>query len=259
LFVASRLNNDSPEDEILIFDLVKRSSPQPPKLRKTVKVNKLPTVLLLTNDCNTLAIAHENVNDGLTRASVTFIRDILTNNPKVSSVLLDDKEGWDDNYLLNRGLNMPVTKRALEYWDDHSHVAADVDFSDVRADYSPSVFLRPENIAWGNAEQTELLINMQINNGLLRIDAVNGKVLDAVGYGLKDHSTIPVDLNPNDKTCDFQTYNQVFSMRNPDAITTLRYNGRIYVLTGNEGDDFEYRDLKFFSETQKLFDVSTFG
>ena len=117
--------------------------------RKTIKVNKLPTAFLLTSICNTLAIAHENANDGLTLASVTFIRDILTNDPKVSSILLYDKEGWDDHYLLDRSLNMPVTKRALEYWDDYSHVAANVEFSDVRAEYSPSVFLRPEKIAFG--------------------------------------------------------------------------------------------------------------
>ena len=80
---------------------------------------------------------------------------------------------------------------------------------------------------------------MQINNGMPRIDAINAKLLDVVGYGLKDHAAVPLDLNPQDKTCDVRTYDHVFSMRNPDAITTLRYNGRMDVLTGNEGDDFE--------------------
>ena len=256
LFIAHRNEDEEPYDEIIVYNLVKRDNPQPPSLQNSIKINKRPTVLLLSSDCNTLAVAHENADDGLLRASVSFIRNILSDKPTVSNVLLDDVEGWDDDYLLNRGLNMPVTKKALEYWDEHSHMAGDLDFQDVRADYRPSVFLRPENIAWGNVEETELLINMQINNGLLRIDATEAKILDAVGYGLKDHSQVPIDLNPDDNKCDLRTYDHVFSMRNPDGITTMRYNGRLYVLTGNEGDDFEYRGFEFISEAQDVFNVS---
>lgn len=258
LVAGHRLDEEQPQDEILIYSLVNRAKPQPPQLQKVIKVNKRPTVLLLSSDCMTLAVAHENANDGLQRASVTFIRNILSEDPDVDSVLLDDKEGWDDTYLLSRGLNMPATKKSLQYWDDHSNFAAELDFSDVRADYRPSLFLRPENIAWGNAEETELLVNMQINNGLLRIDANEVKVLDVAGYGLKDHAEVPLDINPQDKTCDLRTYDHVFSMRNPDGITTLRYNGKIYVFTGNEGDDFEYRGFEFLRETKDVFDVSCY-
>ena len=151
---------------------------------------------------------------------------------------------------------MPITKNALEYWDDHSSVADQLDFADVRANYQPSIFLRPEALAWANKDETEIAVNMQINNGLIRINATDSSILDVAGYGLKDHSTVPLDLNPSDKKCNLRTYENLFSMRNPDGFVTFEYNNQVYVLTANEGDDFEYRGFEFFRSVDEIFQVS---
>ena len=161
--MANRYRGDSEEeDEVLVYSTVNRSNPQPPTLLKVIKVGDRPTLLLPSRDCSTLVVGHENGRRGTVRGSITFIRNITSTEPTLHNVLLDDKEGWDDEYLLNRGLNMPLTKNALEYWDDHSHLADELNFTEVREDYQPAIFLKPEMMAWGNPEETELLVNLQI-------------------------------------------------------------------------------------------------
>ena len=97
---------------------------------------------------------------------------------------------------------------------------------------------------------------MPVTKMFWNIGTSTAKVLDVVGYGLKDHCQVPLDLNPSEQVRDLRTHDQVFSMRIPDGITTLRYNGFVYVLTGNEGDDFVYRGFEFISQTKDVFKVS---
>ena len=59
--------------------------------------------------------------------------------------------------------------------------------------------------------------------------------------------------NSGDKACNLKTYENLFSMRNPDTIETLRYDGKLYLQTANEGDNKEYLGWEDEIKAQKLF------
>jgi hypothetical protein len=153
---------------------------------------------------------------------------------------MDDGGTWDDNYVLGKGLHMPLTRNALKYWDLYSNDAEEFNFTEVRKQYQSSIFIEGESLSWAGPNESELLVNLQVNNGVLRIDVAQNKALALAGYGLKDHSIVPIDLNSNDKQCNLQTYPNLFSLRNPDGVTTLRYGNKVYLLTANKGDHKEY-------------------
>ena len=138
------------------------------------------------------------------------MRELDSNEPSVTTIPMDkdDDAGWDDLYALSKGLHMPMTKKALEYWDDHSHMSDDLDFSVARENYRSSIFIQGESLAWGSPDESELLVNLQVNNGVLRIDVTNNRALALAGYGLKDHGEIPIDINRYvncwDFLCSFQ-------------------------------------------------------
>ena len=237
-----------------VYSLVSRDDPQVPQLQKSLDCGPNAKNVLANKDCSVVAIANTNGGDGLDQGSVTILKVILTDEPKRTTIPLDYNR-WDDAYLLRRGLNMPMTKNALEYWDEYSHMAQDLDFEELRNNYKSSIFLEPENLAWNGPEETELLVNMQGNNGLLRINMADLSPVAVAGYGLKDHSFVPVDINTNDAGCNLRTYPSLFAMRNPDQIASLKYNDKYYVITGNEDGGKEYGDWEEVIQSNELFEV----
>lgn len=75
------------------------------------------------------------------------------------------------------------------------------------------------------------------------------------GYGLKDHSEVPIDLNRKDGDCVLKTYKSLFSMRNPDTIETIRYNDKVYVVTANEGNAYSFGDWDEEFRADRIFRV----
>lgn len=221
---------------IFIYDTVQRENPREPKLIKSVET-PLPTIMLINESCTFMAVANQNDGEDLSQGSVTFVRNLSSDEPTTTTVPIDNVEhgGWDDQYVLSKGIHMPLTKNSLQYWDEISPKADEFDFSLVRENYKSAIFLEPEAMAFTSPDETELLMNLQVNNGLVRVDIANNKATSLVGYGLIDNGEVSIDINSNDKTCNLKTYSKLFSMRNPDTITTMRYNGKLYVLTANEG------------------------
>lgn len=214
------------------------------------------------SNCTLLAVSNEQTSDDDTYSRVTIVRDLEAELPSISIIPLDNVEGdnrWDDAYVLKKGLHMPLTKKALEYWDELSPIANETDFKDVRQKYQSTIFIEGESLAWAGTSESELLINLQNNNGLLRIDVARNRALALAGYGLRDHSVIPVDINSNDKNCNGRTYPNLFSMRNPDTIATIKYNDKLYVLTANEGDRKEFGSFVDEIEARQLFQSGGLG
>ena len=248
-----------------VFRTVQRSDPKNPELLLEFEINGgVPSNLLPNSNCTLLAVSNESEGDGANYGTVSLLRDLQKidqgQEPTQTNIPMDrdvtaDGSGWDDDYVLRKGLNMPLTKNALEYWDAHSPIAGKTNFSNVRQNYRSSLFLEGEYLAWASPDETELLVNLQINNGLLRIDVNSNRALALAGYGLKDHSSIPIDIDSSDKDCNLKTYANLFALRNPDSIRTLRYNGKQYLLTANEGDDKEFQGFTDNLEASTLFVV----
>jgi len=104
--------------------------------------------MLLNADCTFMAVANSGEDD-FSEGSITFIRDLQGPDATVTTVPIDNVEqgGWDDAYVLSKGIHMPLTKNALEYWDDHSPLADEFDFTEVRENYKSARLLRPEWMA----------------------------------------------------------------------------------------------------------------
>jgi hypothetical protein len=244
--------------QIKVFETVKRSDPKTPPVYKTLQLSTttLPSVLLPNKACTMIAVGRDNPSkDTAAQGGVTLIRDFDTESEEVVEVSLDS---WDDQYVLGKGLHMPLTKNSLQYWDTLSPIANEVDFSDIIANYRTGIFLHPKKLAWSGDNDEELLVNLQENNGLIRIDAQTATATAAVGYGVKDHSIVPIDINKHDKTCDLKTYKHLFSMKNPDTIATLRYNDKKYVITANEGDSRDFGKYKGTYKAKEVFKGSSF-
>lgn len=212
----------------------------------------LPSIILPNAACTTVAIGRENNGKGTSQGGITLVRDFVSDNPSIREVSLG---AWDDEYFLRKGLHMPLTYNALHYWDELSPIAETINFTDIREDYKPGIFLYPKKLAWSGTDDNELLVNLQENNGLMRIDANSAVATAVASYGVKDHSVVPIDINPSDKTCNMRTYRHLFAMRNPDTIAALRYNDKQYVITANEGDSMKFRGFKDFQKAKELFTV----
>jgi hypothetical protein len=242
-----------------MYETVKRTNPRSPSLLKSFDVGPLPRVVLPNKNCDIVAVGNANAGKGLASGSVTLIRNPISDASVVTRVPIGEDEGWDDAYMLKKGLHMPLSLSALEYWDSMSPIADEVDFSEIRENYKSAIFLEPKFMAWSDPDESELLVNLQENNGLMRIDVATSRPLAVASYGLKDHSKVPVDINADDNTCNRRTYDSLFAMRNPDTISTVRYNGKIYVITANEGDNKDYDAFTDRHKAKDLFDVRTRG
>ena len=234
--------------------------PEEPGLRAVVNVGELPKYVSANSDCSVVAVSNKNDGAGLAQGAVTLIRNVTSGTPSVTRIPFDDEDNpWDDDYALRKGIHMPLTRKALEYWDEHSSRKDELNFTEVRENYKTSIFLRPKVLAWSGANEKELLVMIQSNNGLIRVDVENNRATALVGFGLKDHGVIPIDVNQNDFQCDLKTYPNLFSMRNPEGMQTLNYNGRRYVVTANEGNYGDYEGWDDNQSADDIFDGTTFA
>ena len=115
-----------------------------PELIHSIEVGAGPDNILPNSDCTILAVANEgegDYGDELVNpeGSVSLIRgpflDAATP-PEVSTVTFP----WTDDELLAKGVHLPLSENSLEYWDDHSAVADDLDFSTARESYTAGVY-----------------------------------------------------------------------------------------------------------------------
>jgi hypothetical protein len=244
-----------------VYRLVDRSKPEiersPPRLIRSVDAGVDLKSVLFNHDCSVIAVGNEASAEKLQIGGVTvLLGDFSSKDGTIETKTISlDYNAWDDEYLLRRGLNMPITRNALLYWDLHSHMADELDFSEVLQSYQSAMFLTPEHLAWNSPDETELLVNMQDNNGILRINMTDFSPVSVAGYGLKDHGVVPIDLDDSDGSCNLKTYRSLFAMRNPDSVRAIQYNGKSYVVTANEDAGMKFGGLEDSISSHELFTV----
>jgi hypothetical protein len=155
---------------------------------------------------------------------------------------------------------MPLTLKAMEYWDLYSNIASEIDWSTIRAEYSPNLFLQPEYIQFSPDSRT-LLVNLQKNSALARIDIVAATLVAIDGYGIKSWTAGDgIDIVKDDGCNVSITHPLLYSVPAPDGIASVEIDGELYVLTANEGSDFDYGES--YSEkvdARDLFNGIEFG
>ena len=266
-----------------VYSTVERNNPEAPKLLRTIEVEKTPSQLLVNSVCTMLVVSNENRGGRLDEGGVTLVRDLDSEEPSLKFLSMTSEDEWDDKYVIDRGLHMALTKNSLSYWDGRPFRRNVLNFTLEIDNYKTAIFLEPESLAWGNPEEDELIVNLQKNNGMIRVDVVNDRVVNANGYGyvellpvfcnipfaksphhlfslisLKDHGEVKVDINREDKQCILKTYRNLFALRTPNYVTTLRYNGRRYIVTANEGGNKRYEGFRDELDAGKIFLVRAF-
>jgi hypothetical protein len=165
--------------------------------------------------------------------------------------------GFTDAYLLNRDVNMPLTEKAMQYWDDFSNIADAIDWASIRAVYNPALFLEPENFCFSDDGKV-LYVNLQENSALLRIDIETTSAMAVDGYGLKAWTSgNGIDIVEDDGCSMFVTNPALYSNRAPDGIATVDIDGVTYILTADEGDDKSYDDYEEKTDAGDLFNGGT--
>ena len=118
-----------------------------PELVHTIEVGAGPDNVSPNGDCTILAVANEGEGDYgdelvnpegsvtlLKATSGTFLD--ATSPPEAISVTFP----WTDDELLAKGVHLPLSEKALEYWDEHSAIADGVDFASARASYTAGMY-----------------------------------------------------------------------------------------------------------------------
>jgi len=186
LFASSK---DDPNPGVVsIFKAATRSDDAvvEPELIHTVTVGYGPDYMNTNSDCSILAIANEGEgyykDDYLINnvGSVSLVRGPFleaATPPVVSDVAFP----WTDDELIEKGIHLPLSANALEYWDEHSSIADDLNFTEARASYTTASVLEPEWLVW-TPDGRYVLVSLQENCALVKINVSNAVAVDIYRY-----------------------------------------------------------------------------
>lgn len=241
------------QNEVLLYNTVKRDAPSIPVLQRRIEAGNAPDAMKFSNDCSVLAVANQNEGETLlTEGALTLI----TNLDQPAAVVTQTVRlnNFDDTYLLGRGVNMPISQNAMRYWSrQNSDLASWQNPGGLIDLYNPAIAMDPEFLAF-NEDGTELFLNLQKNSALARIDTATGTVTSITGYGAKPMTsgTDGVDI-VDDGECKLITDDCLYLNRNPDGIATVQWEGVDYILTAEEGSDFDLGDYEEKMDTNDVF------
>lgn len=112
--------------------------------------------------------------------------------------------------------------------------------------------VEPEYVTF-NAAGTEAYVILQENNGVATIDLATSTITSLKGLGFKDWSLFQLDASNTNPAIDFQSYSNLYGMYQPDAIKSVTYGSKTFIVTANEGDA---RDYAGFSEEDRVKDLT---
>ncbi|WP_297772028.1 choice-of-anchor I family protein [uncultured Roseovarius sp.] len=200
----------TPEDAngvIAIFDLEGT-------LLNTVEVGNLPDMVTFTPDGSKILVANEGEPlDETDPLGAVSIIDLSGGADEATAVTLDFTafDGQEDA-LREAGVLLEPGKSVSE---------------DLEPEYI--TVLPGGETAW---------VALQEANAYAVVDLTSNEVTDIRSFGLVDRS-LPgneIDASNRDNAINLQNYDNLFGMRQPDAITSVEIDGETYVLTANEGD-----------------------
>lgn len=147
----------------------------------------------------------------------------------------------------------------MEYWDDFSNLRDDIDWAPLRQDYNPGRFMQPEFTRFSE-DGSELYVNLQKNSALVRINVESAEAKSISGYGLKPWTTgTGVDII-DDGGCDLLVTNEaLYSLPAPDGFDVATIDGVTYILTANEGSDFDLGEYEEKTKAGELFNGLVLG
>ena len=225
LAVAMAANNTGERGFIAFYDI---SGPSPIFI-KNVQVGYLPDMVVISNDGNKVVVANEGEPNG-----------DYSIDPEGSISIIDINDG----VISDNAINLDFTalndqKNAL--------MAQGVMFANPSGrtingnliNTSVAMDLEPEYVAISADNQTAF-ISIQENNALAIVDLTNNTLKEVKGLGFKDWSNYQIDASDKDGGINFQSYQNLFGMYQPDTIATFTWQEANFIISANEGDGREY-------------------
>lgn len=183
-------------------------------LLNTVEVGNLPDMVTFTPDGTRILVANEGEPlDGTDPLGGVSIIDVSGGAANATAVTLDFSafDGQEDS-LREAGVLIQPGNSASQ---------------DLEPEY---ITVLPDGVtAW---------VSLQEANAYAVIDLTTNTVTDIRSFGLVDRS-LPgneIDASNRDNAINLQNYDNLFGMRQPDAITSIEIGGETYIFTANEGD-----------------------
>lgn len=200
----------------------------------------------------------------LNQVTVGALPDMVTFSPNGSWLLVANEGEPNDDYTVDPEgsvsvIDIPSDITALTQADVRT--ADFTRFNHKPLDPSIRVFgpgatvaqdMEPEYIAFSTSSRKAWVV-MQENNALAEIDVPNARINRIFGLGFKDHSLAGNGLDASDRDEAINVANwPVYGMYMPDAVDTVVFRGRTYILSANEGDA---RDYDGFAEEERVKDL----
>lgn len=199
----------------------------------------------------------------LNTITVGALPDMVTYSPNGDFLLVANEGEPNDDYTIDPDgtvsvidLTSGVASATVQTADFNSFTTALI--PDVRVfgnnTSNVSADLEPEYIAV-NGASTKAYIALQENNAIAVLDIATATIESVISLGYKDYS-LPgnhIDASDDDGLIgNFQQWDNVYGMYQPDAITLVEIGGVEYILTANEGDA---RDYNGYSEEERVADI----
>ena len=206
----------------------------------------------------------DNTGTYLSSVSVGALPDMVAFGPNGNYVLTANEGEPDDNYTIDPLGSVSVIDMSAGAQNLTQSDVTTLDFSAYNGQtipglrvYGPNASfaqdMEPEYVAF-NATGTEAYVILQENNGVAKIDLTGTPSIASVsGLGYKDWSSYQLDASNRSSAIDFRSFDNLFGMYQPDAIKSVSYGSKSYIVTANEGDS---RDYDGYSEEDRVEDLA---
>lgn len=200
-----------------------------PAFIKNVQVGYLPDMVTFSSDGSKVVVANEGEPSGDytidPEGSISII-DINAGVVSDTAISLDFTAlNSEKDELMAQGVMFPnPSGRTINGQLINTTVAMD---------------LEPEYVAI-SADSKMAYVSIQENNAMAIINLTTNTLVDVKGLGYKDWSSLNIDASDKDGGINFQQYDNLFGMYQPDTIATFTWKDAGFIVSANEGDGREY-------------------
>lgn len=165
---------------------------------------------------------------------------------------------FTDSYLASRNAPQALTAKSMEYWDDYSDIADQLNWTKYRQNYHAGMFFDPSWFAWSQ-DGSVLYVDLERNSAVLRIDVALGTAVAVDGTGLKSFASDGVDLVQDGGCPLFVTNPDLYALRGNKGLQAVNVDGVDYLFTADKGDDAGLDQYTEVINGQDLFNGTTLG
>lgn len=200
-----------------------------PAFIKNVQVGYLPDMVAISADGTKVVVANEGEPSG-----------DYTLDPEGSISIIEITDGVVSNTAINLDFNaLNTEKSALISEGVMFPNPSGSTINGHLVETTVAMDLEPEYVAISPDSQTAY-VSLQENNALAIVDLTTNTLTAVKGLGFKDWSSLQIDASDKDGGVNFQTYQHLYGMYQPDTIATFSWNNAEFIVSANEGDGREY-------------------